>query len=128
MDEETLTMLLRGERVNMPDRLARGLWPHPPLKFSEILTHLTKLLARNKWFPREWQTHRDGESVREGAVIECQAPDRYLYRASRSNPIQPTVLAASTERVFSNAEDAARHFLRWELHLPGDLDGWTVIE
>jgi hypothetical protein len=38
------------------------------------------------------------------------------------------MLAQTTERVFSNARDAARHFLKWDLLLPGDLDGWKVIE
>jgi hypothetical protein len=65
MEGETLTMLLRGEYINMPERIQRGIWPHPPLSFS---------------------------------------------------------------RVFSSAKDAARYFLKWDLHLPGDLDGWKVIE
>jgi hypothetical protein len=29
---------------------------------------------------------------------------------------------------FSSAEDAARCYLQWDLHLPGDVDGWKVIE
>ena len=128
MDEETLTMLLRGEHVSMPERIARGVWPHPPLTSSEILAHLTKLLHQRRWFPREWQPHREGEPVNEGGTIERQGPGRYVYRARRAHPLRPCVLADSTERVFSSAEGAARHFLKWDLHLPGDLDGWKVLE
>jgi hypothetical protein len=127
VDSETLTYLLRGGHVNMPDRLARGLWPHLPLTFSEVLTHLTKLIEQNTWFPREWQAHHEGESVNESATIERQAPDRYVYRAARSHPVQSYALAESTERVFSSPQEVARHYLKWELHLPGDLDGWKVI-
>ena len=128
MEEETLTMLLRGEHINMPERIQRGIWPHPPLNFSEVLAHLTKLLSQQRWFPREWRPHRDGEYVHEGGTVERQGHDRYVYRAARAHPAQLQVVAESTERVFSSAEDAARYFLKWDLHLPGDLDGWKVIE
>ena len=128
MDEETLTVLLRGEHIDMPERIERGLWPHPPLSFAEVLVHLTKLLHQNRWFPREWRPHLEGKPVNEGGTIERQDVERYVYRANRAHPIQPNILADSTESVFSNAEDAARHFLKWDLHLPGDLDGWKVVE
>ena len=128
MDEETLTILLRGEHINMPERVARGLWPHPPLNYSEILAHLTRLLDQHRWFPHKWQPHREGEPVNEVGTIEHQGLERYVYRAARAHPIQPYLLADGTERIFSSAEDAARHFLKWDLRLPGDLDGWKVIE
>jgi hypothetical protein len=128
MDEEMLTTLLRGEHISMQDRIARGLWPHTPLRFSHVLAHLTDLLTQHKWFPREWNPYREGEPVHEGGTIERQELDRYTYRAARAHPSQPRVLAENAERVFSSAEDAARYFLNWDLHLPGDLDGWKVIE
>lgn len=112
----------------MAERIARGVWPHPPLNLSEVLAHLTKILNQRRWFPREWQAHREGAPVPEGGTIECQSIDRYVYRAARAHPVQPHVLAESTERVFSSAEEAARFYLKWDLHLPGGLDGWTVIE
>ncbi len=121
-------MLLQGEHINMPDRVSRGLWPHPPLGFSQVLAQLTKLLNQHKWFPREWKPHSEDEPVHEGGTVERQGPDRYVYRAVRQHPIQPQVLAESTERVFSSAEDAARYYLKWDLHLPGNLDGWKVSE
>ena len=112
----------------MPERIHRGIWPHPPLSFSEVLAHLTKLLSQQRWFPREWRPHREGECVHEGGTIERQGLVRYVYRAARAHPAQPQVVAESTERVFCSAEDAARYFLKWDLHLPGDLDGWKVSE
>lgn len=128
MDSETLTFLLRGGHINMPDRLSRGLWPHAPLSFSEVFDHLSMLLEANKWFPREWRPHREGNPVDERATIERLDDGRYVYRQARAYPVQPCNLAESTERFFHSAQDAARYFLRWDLHLPGDLDGWKVVE
>jgi hypothetical protein len=128
MDDETLTTLLRGGHISMTDRVARGLWPHAPLRFSEILAHLTRLLNQHTWFPYEWRPHREGEPVHEGGVVEHQGLGRYVYRASRAHPIKPHLVVESAECVFSSAEEAARYFLKWDLHLPGDLDGWKVIE
>ena len=128
MDEETLTILLRGGHINMPERIARGAWPHLPLKVAEVLGHLPKLIQQHKWFPRECQPHREGQPVHEGGTIERQGPDRYVYRTARAHPIQPYELAQSTERIFSSAEDAVLHYFQWDLNLPGDLDGWKVIE
>jgi hypothetical protein len=128
MDEETLTTLLRGQHINMPERVARGMWPHPPLHLADVLAHLTKLLHQHKWFPREWQPHSEGKPVNEGGTIERQESDQYVYRAVRAHPLHPHVSAQNTEQLFSSAEDAARYYLKWDLHLPGDLDGWKVIE
>lgn len=128
MDEATLTALLSGGHISMPERIARGSWPHARLTLAEVLPHLTQLIQQHKWFPREFQLHLDGQSVHEGGTIGHQRPDRYVYRAARAHPIQPYELAQSTERVFSRAEDVARYYLQWDLNLPGDLDGWTVIE
>jgi hypothetical protein len=128
MDEETLTILLRGGHINMPERIARGAWPHAPLTVAEVLSHLTKLIQQHKWFPREYEPHHEGQPVHEGGMIERQDPGRYVYRAARAHLIQPYELAQSTERIFSTADDAACHYLKWDLNLPGDLDGWKVIE
>lgn len=127
MDSETLTFLLRGGHLNVPDRIKRGLWPHPPIQFADVLERLTAILVSERWFPCEWQPAVPNEPVREGGVIERQAPSRYIYRTQRHHPTVPTLLAERSETVFKSAEAAARHYLKWDLHLPGDLDGWQVI-
>jgi hypothetical protein len=127
MDSATLTSLLRGEHLNMPDRIERGVWPHPPINFSDLVTHLVAVLQSEKWFPREWKPAEPGKPVWEGGVIERQSSSRYVYRAQRHHPTQPNILAEKTEKVFSSPEDAARHYLKWDLNLPGNLDGWTVV-
>lgn len=128
MDFETLTFLLRGGHISMPDRIERGLWPHPPIKFSEIASHLASILQGDRWFPCEWHPHIQGQPVHDGGVIERKDPARYIYRAARSWPSNSFVTAEVTEKVFSNPEDAADHYLKWDLQLPGELDGWKVVE
>jgi len=127
MDSETLTLLLRGAHVNIPERIERGLWPHPPLRFSDVVQYLANVLESEKWFPREWSSAVPGESVWEGGVIERQSSSKYIYRSQRHHPIHPNVLGTQTEKVFASSQDAAEYYLKWDLNLPGDLDGWKVV-
>jgi len=128
MDSETLTSLLRGHHLSMPDRIARGLWPHPALHLSEITDHLARVLEHEKWFPMEFVPHQEGRFVDERGSIEKQGADRFVYRCQGSHPVLAATLTRSTERVFSNSHAAAAHYLKWEMNLPGDLDGWKVVE
>jgi hypothetical protein len=127
MDAETLTSLLRGGHFNMPERIERGIWPHPPINLSEVTHHLARVLESEKWFPREWKPAAPGEAVWEGGVIERQSTSRYIYRSQRHQPINPNVLAEQTEKIFSSSKAAAQFYLKWDLNLPGDLDGWKVV-
>jgi len=126
MDDETLTLLLRGGHLGLAERVARGIWPHPPLKVRDLARHVARLLRRDGFFPRRWEPHRPGERVVERGVLERRGPLRYVYRAQRHRADDPTALAEVGERRFLLARGAARHYLRWELRLPGDLDGWRV--
>jgi hypothetical protein len=60
-------------------------------------------------------------------VIERVAPDHFIYHAQRSYAHDPYSVAQSSKKSFFSAADAARHYLTWSLHLPGDLDSWQVI-
>jgi hypothetical protein len=129
VDNETLLLLLKGGHLSMPDRIACGVWPHAPLSFDMVVNYLATVLEQgDAWFPYRWEPHRSAETVREGGTIERQQVDRYVYRTSASHPISPTTLSQSGERVFTNARDAAIHYLKWDLHLPGNLDGWKVLK
>ena len=127
MDAETLTFLLRQGHLNMQERVERGLWPHPPLKFDDVLHHLVNVLETEQWFPRVWEPAVPGKSVYEGGIIERQSSFRYIYYYQRHHPIIPSLLSEQSKQEFLSAEAVARHYLRWDLHLPGDLDSWKVI-
>jgi hypothetical protein len=129
VDNETLLVLLKGGHLSMPDRIARGLWPHAPLFFDTVANYLATVLEQgDAWFPYRWEPHRSGELVQEGGTIERQQVDRYVYRTSAHHPTSPTTLSQTEKRVFANARGAALHYLNWDLHLPGDLDGWKVLK
>lgn len=114
--------------MGMADRIERGLWPHPPMKLSEVANHLAMILSEEHWFPHKWHPHLQGHPVHEGGVIERKSSTNYVYRTARTWPANPFVTAEVTEKVFSNPAEAAAFYLKWDLHLPGDLDGWKVFD
>jgi hypothetical protein len=127
-NNETLLFLLKGGHLSMAERLTRGVWPHPPLSFGAVAIFLAKTLEQGeRWFPYEWEPHRPGQIVREGGTIERQGENRYVYRNASAQAASPTTLNRFNETEFSDPLDAAVHYLRWDLHLPGDLDGWKVV-
>ena len=128
IDHDTLTYLLRGGHINMPDRIDRGLWPHPPIKYSDIVRHLVRIIESEKWFPREWTPAVPGETVWEGGVIERKSRWQYIYRTQRHHPLNPRLLAEEYRKIFFTAKGVAKHYLKWDLHLPGKLDGWLIVE
>ena len=127
MDPESLTYLLGGGHYNVPDRIERGIWPHPPLRFESLVQHLSQVISARDWFPYEPQPHQPGAAVDEFGVIEHVAPNRFVYHAQRGYALNPHSVAEASKTDFSSAEAAARHYLTWSLHLPGDLDSWRVI-
>jgi len=128
MDKEILAMLVRGEHVGMELRVSRGMWPHEPLRLADLVAAIVAILACEPWFPRKWEPAAEGKAVHEGGTIERLGSHRYVYRAQRAHPLDPKVLADRTERVFFSAAAAARHYLRWDLNLPGNLDGYKVVK
>ncbi len=124
MPPEFLARLLKGEHIGMPERFELGLWPHPPISLEFVTQSLTRLLQECRWFPRE-PAPANGV-VGEGATIEHVPTGKFIYRSARSDPADPTLIVNSMERPFATAREAAEFYLRWELGLPGDLDGWKV--
>jgi hypothetical protein len=127
MDAESLRFLLSGGHYNVPDRIARGIWPHPPLKYDELVKFLAMILKKEQWFPQKWKPHTQGEAVYEFGAIENRGQNCFIYRRRRGQAHNPCVVAEEVERTFDSAERAATFYLKWDLHLPGDLDSWKVI-
>ena len=48
-------MLLGGEHVGMELRIARGMWPHPPLRLADLVARIARELEHARWFPRPWE-------------------------------------------------------------------------
>jgi hypothetical protein len=125
MDSENLTFLLRQGHLDMKTRVARGIWPHPPLKFDDVLQHLISVLEKETWFPK--MPANENDAIDEGSVIERQSSEKFIYHRQRHQAHDPHILAEEIHKEFKSAEEVAKYYLKWDLHLPGDLDGWKVI-
>lgn len=119
---------MRGGHYNVPDRIARGIWPHDPLKMADLVAHIVSALDRDPWFPHQWVPRTDGQMIDDVIVIERQGPDHFVVRSRYASVHDLRRIGRQSETVFASAEQAARHYLKWELNLPGDLDSWKVIQ
>src|SRR5260370_24092395 len=100
MDVPTLLFLLKGGHLNMADRIARGLWPHPPLMLDAVTDYLAGVLESGEaWFPRPFEPARGDGAVWEGGVIERQAADPYFYRIQAHHPLSPVTITSACQRV-----------------------------
>ena len=127
MTEEMLTAIVSGVHFNMEERIRRGAWPHPPLRLGDLVAHVAHVIESRDWFPRAWQPARPGAQVADLTVIERRGPNDFVVHLQRSGPSGFTV-AQRGEREFQHAEQAAAFYLKAEFQLPGDLDGWKVVE
>lgn len=103
----------------MEERVQKGLWPHPPLEYTDVLKHLSSLIQSQEWFPRDIAIPREGifiQNVNGKFICHCLAYGPFGNRRENEDK--------SYE--FNNAKDAADYYLRNDLHIPGDLDGWVV--
>ncbi len=89
-----MTHLLRGGHIDTPERIRRGLRPHPSLALDkpDIEGQVT-IENRGR--------HND----------VCHFVDHYRRVSKR----------------FLSPRGAAKFYIGWEFHLPGDLDGWKVV-
>lgn len=70
MDKDSLTEILSGHHLNMPERVARGIWPHPPLRFGDLVRHLAEIVSSQQWFPAPFVAATPGEFVADVTAIE----------------------------------------------------------
>ncbi len=119
MDKETLTFLLKGGHINVPDRISKGIWPHPPLKYTDVRTHLTEVIENCEWFPC------DLSEGREGVVIQ-NINGKYICHSLQYSAYGPPIISEQSQKKFKTSKKAADFYLKWDLHLPGDLDSWKV--
>jgi hypothetical protein len=126
MDDESLTEIVSGRHLNMAERQRRGIWPHPPMQFDAVASHVAGLLRTREWFPQRFVPAQPGEPVADTTAIERRSGTEYVVHFQRSGASGYTVAERGT-RVFDRAEDAAAFYLEAAFNLPGDIDGWKVV-
>jgi hypothetical protein len=154
---DILTALLRGEHIDGERREALGLRTDETLRYADVVAHLAGVVSRSEWFPRTWEEHVAGQCVDENIVIQnLRAGGRaggsgrdggggggaraggggrrrwpgspgFVCHARQHAATDPTALVEETHRRFWRARRAAQFYLRFQLGLPGDLDGWKVV-
>jgi hypothetical protein len=127
MPPDILTELLAGRHFTIEERARLGLLPLEVLRYAEVRRHLAAVICEREWFPCAYTPHEAGEAVDEHIVIERRGAHRFVCHARRAHPTVPAVLAEEVHRRFFSARRAAGFYLKWELHLPGRLDGWEVM-
>ena len=144
MPPEILTALLRREHISAEQREELGLLPLETLRYRDVVGHLAGVISRSEWFPRPWEEHVPGESVDENVVIQnlsatrrassggagrrrWPGAPRFVCHARRHAATDPRALVEEARRRFWSARRAAGFYLRFQLGLPGDLDGWKVV-
>ena len=128
MDYEVIIYLLKGRHIGIQERTEMGIWPHPPLRFSELVSQLAGYLQNEKWFPEQWVERYDGELIDNKVSIEKISDKEYIYRARECDPRDITRIKLKTQKTFRSAREAAEYYMRNALNLPGRLDKWKVIE
>lgn len=128
MDSETIIFLLKGGHLNMDERVAKNIWPHPPLKLNDLINEVIRYLKTEKFFPHPWVQRKDGEFIDDVCVIEKINPFIFIFRSRAASPSDLTRITAQGKKVFFSARSVVKYYLRWALNLPGDLDGWKVIK
>ena len=112
----------------MEERFEKNIWPHPPLMLGDLINELVNYFKTNQWFPHEWVERKNGELIDDTVVIEKINENKFVYRARAADPINLKRITAKTEKVFNSAREVSEYYIRHVLNLPGDLDGWKVIE
>lgn len=119
MDSDTLTFLLKGGHLNMEERREKGIWPHRPLTYGEVLEHLAGVIEKEKWFPC------DLSEGREGVVIE-NVGGSFICHSLGYSAFGAPIVSYKKQVEFQDVTEAAEFYMKWDLRLPGDMDGWKV--
>lgn len=129
MKRDTLNFLLSGGHLSMPERIGLGLWPHPPLKYADLVGEISRTLVDLGRFPLDRASVPQGR-VEEGMKISRISNSSYLCLSRVHDPRDPSVVIHEGGTEFRSAEAAAAWYLRWDMHItpdaPGNLDGWKV--
>jgi hypothetical protein len=128
INQEILLFLLKGGHIDMQVRIEKGIWPHPSLKLKECIIAIVNALNQDKCFPYPWINRKDGEFIDDVGALEKIDETKFIYRYREASPSNLREISVNKERVFITAQAAAEYYVRNILRLPGDLDGWKVIE
>ena len=128
MNDEILLNILSGHHYNMVDRRELGVWPHTTISMCRCISVIQKSLLEKKYFPRKYKSPTPGKNVGDVMAIEVVEEGRYILHSHIASQYNLAAISEESHVLYETAESVIREYLKWELGLPGDLDGWKVTE
>jgi hypothetical protein len=128
MNDEILLNILSGHHYNILDRRELGIWPHTAISMGRCISVIKKSLLEKKYFPRKYKSPEVGRNVGDVMAIEAVEEGRYVLHSHSASQNNLAVISEESHKLYETSESVIREYLKWELGLPGDLDGWKVTE
>ncbi len=119
---DILLSIINGEHISIEKRKSLAIGTNPVLKMDDFVSVLADELQKVDCYP---PSQSCGGFLREGIVI-TKREGLFVCVSQRTSPSDPREICEKNETVFRNARDAARFYLKWELCLPGRIDGFVV--
>ncbi len=117
--------LLKGKHFSVEERVQKGAPVTAVIKYSDLLEILKGMINEVNWFP--FRPEDPGNINYEGVIIE-KVGNKYISHSQRTDPTNPDVFSGESEKEFNSIDEVAEYYMKWNLHLPGDLDGYTVVK
>ena len=120
---DVILKLLSGEHVYPDERRRLGISKDTVLYYEELVEVLADELRATGCFPLG--VEKVILETREGIYI-IKTERGYECRMKRYSPSNSSIVVKEKKITFVEPKDAARFYLKWELNLPGRLDGIEV--
>jgi len=120
---DVILKLLSGEHLYPDERRRLGISKDTVLYYEELIETMADELRVTGCFPSG--VEKVTLETREGIYI-IKTERGYECRVKRYSPSNSSVVVEGKEITFAEPKDAARFYLKWELNLPGRLDGIEV--
>lgn len=120
--KSALLKLLAGGHVDQRTRKELGIGTNVVLRYNDLVKLLTAEVKAKGKFPFEF----DGSIPQDGMCI-VRKGWHYVIISCRTRADCPMVEAERSESWYFFCASAVRDYMRWNLNLPGSLDGIKVI-
>ena len=120
--KSALLILLAGGHIDVPTRESLCINRDTVLKLHDLVKLVVGEVKANGKFPLEY----DANIPQDGMCV-VRRGWRYGCISQRTRADNPTVVAEQCEKSYFLCSSAVKDYLRWNLNLPGRLDGIKVV-
>ena len=120
--KSALLILLAGGHIDVPTRDSLCINRDTVLKLHDLVKLVVGEVKANGKFPLE----HDANIPQDGMCV-VRKGWRYSCISLRTRADNPTVVAEQCEKSYFLCSSAVKDYLRWNLNLPGRLDGIKVV-